>query len=209
MRKKLQKFNILFFGIMKKFFLIFLTIFLASCQNVQNTPPENPVETATGTEISQKPETEKILQKYEPIVSDWPEFNRPFGEKFELEKDFCVKDICIKVGTPVYQDENGEIVQAQLVRAHLEKEGQGDEPNEYSYHFYEFLEMEAKTYEDGEKSLVTIMKNYEELAKLSEKFDGDGFIETYIRANPSKNFISKEQTDGFTIEAENCVEVKK
>lgn len=196
---------------MKKFLFIFLVAFLASCQNVQNNPvqnpSENPVETATGTEISHNSETEKNLQKYESATSDWPEFNRPFGEKFELDKDFCVKDICIKAGTPVYQDENGEIVQMQYVRERLKKKGTGDEPNEYSEYFYAFGEMKIETDEsDNSKFLYRKEIDWEEFYK---KFPDDNMLEYKFRAIPNKNYIVREFSEPFHIQENACVEVKK
>lgn len=190
---------------MKKFFIIFFAIFLTSCQNLQNSS-KNPDKTATGTEISQNSETEKISQKYESVNSDWPEFHRPFGEKFELERDFCVKDLCIKAGTPVYQDKNGEIMQMQYIREHLEKEGHGDEGNKYSEHFYTFGEMEVKTDENGEKYLSAKSIDGNE---FNEKFPNDSMLEYRFWAIPSKNYIVRERSEPFHLTENTCVEVKK
>lgn len=194
---------------MKKFLLvIFAGIFLASCQNQNPIPPQNPAPQAEQSVSGSISETKtETLAPAENL--DFPEFKEKFGTKIALEKDFCLADLCIKKDQPIYQISDGNIVQFALF-VDEEIPGQTDEDGNPATKskFVKYVEAKLRESAPDEKSEDFIKEHetsYFELSDnmSSEEFEKNGYYYETIVANPRKNTISSEKNVGLSIEGKN------
>lgn len=188
---------------MKKIFLLFVLIFIASCnQNSIQNPITNIPETQSGTQnIIEIPEEK--TPELEDIVSDWDIFDRPFGEKIILEKDFCLIDICFKAWEIFYQNNDNGITKFQIV------EQKEKENSEFDYDYVVVRDIDAKVriYDDGERYLETDF--YEEWKYREFHESEKTFYIKEITLYPHKNSIIENLHLDFAYNEKKIIEIKK